>query len=79
MMTLNDLDFINFRVEMTANDWYIYIFCINNKGEGIAYFIQKIKMTKGSSLGQDLGLLLNNSTYSDIEILCGDEKKILLL
>ena len=32
-------------------------------------------MEKGSSLGQDLGLLLNNPTYSDIEILCGDEKK----
>src|SRR5436305_13818077 len=33
-------------------------------------------MTKGSSLGQDLGLLLNNQTYSDIEIICGDEKKL---
>src|ERR1051325_372282 len=32
-------------------------------------------MTRGHSLGQDLRLLLNNPKYSDIEILCGDEKK----
>ena len=32
-------------------------------------------MTRGHSLGQDLRLLLNNPKYSDIEILCVDEKK----
>src|SRR2546421_2245975 len=33
-------------------------------------------MTKGYSLEQDLILLINNLKYSDIEILCGDEKKL---
>jgi hypothetical protein len=34
-------------------------------------------MTSGYSLGQDLKLLINNSKYSDVEILCGDERIIL--
>src|SRR2546421_175146 len=33
-------------------------------------------MTRGYSLGQDLRLLVNNPKYSDIEILCEDEKKL---
>src|ERR1043166_4954503 len=33
-------------------------------------------MTRGYSLEQDLRSLINNSKYSDIEILCGDEKKL---
>jgi hypothetical protein len=33
-------------------------------------------MTRGYSLEQDLRLLINNSKYSDIEILCEDEKKL---
>ncbi|RIA82265.1 BTB/POZ protein, partial [Glomus cerebriforme] len=33
-------------------------------------------MTRGYSLEKDLRLLLNNSKYSDIEILCKDEKKL---
>ncbi|EXX64330.1 uncharacterized protein OCT59_001011 [Rhizophagus irregularis] len=33
-------------------------------------------MTKGLSLEQDLRLLINNPKYSDIEILCEDEKKL---
>jgi hypothetical protein len=33
-------------------------------------------MTKGYSLERDLRLLINNSKYSDIEILCEDEKKL---
>src|SRR3954469_3280575 len=33
-------------------------------------------MTRGYSLEQDLRLLLNNPKYSDIVILCGDEKKL---
>src|SRR5436189_154244 len=33
-------------------------------------------MTRGYSLEQDLRSLVNNSKYSDIEILCGDEKKL---
>ena len=33
-------------------------------------------MTRGYSLGQDLKLLVNNPKYSDIEIFCGDEKKL---
>ena len=33
-------------------------------------------MTRGYSLEQDLRLLLNNPKYSDIEILCEDEKKL---
>src|SRR3954467_243254 len=33
-------------------------------------------MTRGYSLEQDLKLLLNNPKYSDIEILCKDEKKL---
>jgi hypothetical protein len=33
-------------------------------------------MTRGHSLEQDLRLLINNPKYSDIEILCGDEKKL---
>src|SRR5205814_187014 len=33
-------------------------------------------MTRGYSLEQDLRLLINNPKYSDIEILCGDEKKL---
>ncbi|RGB37163.1 hypothetical protein C1646_666376 [Rhizophagus diaphanus] len=33
-------------------------------------------MTKGLSLEQDLKLLINNPKYSDIEILCKDEKKL---
>ena len=33
-------------------------------------------MTKGYSLEQDLKLLLDNPKYSDIEILCEDEKKL---
>src|SRR5436189_3028263 len=31
---------------------------------------------KGNSLKQDLKLLINNPKYSDIEILCEDEKKL---
>jgi hypothetical protein len=34
------------------------------------------KMTRGYSLEQDLRLLVNNPKYSDIEILCEDEKKL---
>src|SRR3954453_7847341 len=37
---------------------------------------KKKKMTRGYSLEQDLRLLLNNPKYSDIEILCGDERKL---
>src|SRR5437764_2263815 len=33
-------------------------------------------MTRGYSLEQDLRFLINNLKYSDIEILCGDEKKL---
>ncbi|RIA87100.1 BTB/POZ protein [Glomus cerebriforme] len=33
-------------------------------------------MSRGHSLEKDLGLLLNNPKYSDIEILCEDEKKL---
>jgi hypothetical protein len=33
-------------------------------------------MTRGYSLEQDLKLLVNNPKYSDIEILCKDEKKL---
>src|SRR5271156_3589043 len=33
-------------------------------------------MTKGYSLERDLRLLINNPKYSDIEILCEDEKKL---
>src|ERR1043165_8613921 len=33
-------------------------------------------MTRGHSLERDLKLLVNNPKYSDIEILCGDEKKL---
>src|SRR5688572_8300427 len=33
-------------------------------------------MTRGYSLEQDLRLLVNNPKYSDVEILCGDEKKL---
>src|SRR6266498_5721754 len=33
-------------------------------------------MTRGYSLEQDLRLLVNNPKYSDIEILCEDEKKL---
>src|ERR1043166_10280270 len=33
-------------------------------------------MTRGYSLEQDLRLLINNPKYSDIEILCKDEKKL---
>src|ERR1700722_9450828 len=33
-------------------------------------------MTRGYSLEKDLRLLLNNPRYSDIEILCEDEKKL---
>src|SRR3954466_12361248 len=33
-------------------------------------------MTKGYSLEKDLRLLINNPKYSDIEILCEDEKKL---
>src|SRR5436189_1699031 len=33
-------------------------------------------MTRGYSLEQDLKLLINNPKYSDIEILCEDEKKL---
>src|SRR6266542_5337007 len=32
-------------------------------------------MTRGYSLEQDLKLLINNPKYSDVEILCEDEKK----
>src|SRR5947207_1090874 len=34
------------------------------------------KMTRGHSLEQDLSLLINNPKYSDIEILCKDDKKL---
>ena len=34
------------------------------------------EMTRGYSLDQDLGLLINNPKYGDIEILCGDEYTI---
>src|SRR3954453_6526598 len=37
---------------------------------------KKKKMTRGYSLEQDLKLLVNNPKYSDIEILCKDEKKL---
>ncbi|CAG8745923.1 16278_t:CDS:1, partial [Rhizophagus irregularis] len=33
-------------------------------------------MTRGYSLEKDLSLLVNNPKYSDIEILCEDEKKL---
>src|SRR5438309_1047274 len=33
-------------------------------------------MERGYSLEQDLRLLINNPKYSDIEILCEDEKKL---
>src|SRR3954470_18504370 len=33
-------------------------------------------MTRGYSLEQDLRSLINNPKYSDVEILCGDEKKL---
>ena len=33
-------------------------------------------MTRGNSLEQDLRLLIDNPKYSDIEILCEDEKKL---
>src|SRR6266536_3933899 len=33
-------------------------------------------MTRGYSLKKDLRLLVNNPKYSDIEILCEDEKKL---
>src|ERR1044072_8417573 len=33
-------------------------------------------MTRGYSLEQDLKLLINNPKYSDLEILCGDGKKL---
>ena len=33
-------------------------------------------MTRGYSLEQDLRSLINNPKYSDIEILCEDEKKL---
>src|SRR4051794_18340168 len=33
-------------------------------------------MARGGSLEQDLRLLINNPKYSDIEILCGDGKKL---
>ncbi|CAB5356730.1 uncharacterized protein OCT59_000998 [Rhizophagus irregularis] len=33
-------------------------------------------MTKGNSLEKDLSLLINNQKYSDLEILCEDEKKL---
>src|ERR1700722_866860 len=33
-------------------------------------------MSRGYSLEQDLRLLINNPKYSDIEILCEDEKKL---
>ncbi|CAB5189692.1 uncharacterized protein OCT59_000941 [Rhizophagus irregularis] len=33
-------------------------------------------MTRGNSLEQDLRLLINNPKYSDLEILCDDEKKL---
>src|SRR5437762_885610 len=34
-------------------------------------------MTRGHSLEQDLKSLINNPKYSDVEILCGNEKKLL--
>ena len=34
------------------------------------------EMTRGNSLEQDLRGLINNPKYSDIEILCEDEKKL---
>ena len=33
-------------------------------------------MTRGYSLEQDLRMLINNQKYSDVEILCGDGKKL---
>src|SRR3954451_19894375 len=33
-------------------------------------------MTRGYSLKEDLRLLINNPKYCDIEILCGNEKKL---
>ena len=33
-------------------------------------------MMRGYSVEQDLRLLVNNPKYSDIEILCQDEKKL---
>ncbi|CAI2191021.1 4380_t:CDS:2, partial [Funneliformis geosporum] len=33
-------------------------------------------MTRGNSLEQDLRLLINNPKYSDLEIICKDEKKL---
>src|SRR5256885_2145958 len=38
------------------------------------FFFTK-KMTRGYSLEQDLRLLINNPRYSDVVILCEDEKK----
>ncbi|CAG8640423.1 uncharacterized protein OCT59_001027 [Rhizophagus irregularis] len=33
-------------------------------------------MTRGYSLEQDLRLLINNPKYSDVEIICGDDRKL---
>ena len=33
-------------------------------------------MMRGYSLEQDLRLLINNPKYNDLEIICGDEKKL---
>jgi hypothetical protein len=42
----------------------------------IISFSKKKKMMRGYSLEKDLKLLINNPKYSDIEILCEDEKKL---
>src|SRR3954452_7470247 len=42
----------------------------------IFFFFFFYKMARGYSLEQDLSLLINNPKYSDIEILCEDEKKL---
>src|SRR6266542_1807923 len=55
----------------------LIIIIIEKKKIFIFYFLKKNQeMMRGYSLEQDLRLLINNPKYSDIEILCEDEKKL---
>ena len=57
--------------DIMVNDYHLSIH--------LFFFLRKQnsqKMMRGYSLEQDLRLLISNQKYSDIEILCEDEKKL---
>ncbi|GBB97715.1 hypothetical protein RclHR1_03050004 [Rhizophagus clarus] len=62
-----------------GDDFIMYMMMIHHafvKDGLLLYYVTQSEMARGHSLEQDLRLLINNQKYSDIEILCENEKKL---